>query len=212
MNVGGIVLCGGKSSRMGLPKAMLPFGAELMLERVVRLLSVEVSPIVVVAARGQTLPALSSDILVAHDQLEGRGPLEGLHAGLVALSDHAEAAYATSCDVPLLVPAFVRHMIDLLGEHQIAVPQEEQFYHPLAAVYRTSLIPDVQRLLDQDKLRPAFLFESVSTHCVGVDRLKDADRDLSTLANLNHPQQYLDALAKAGYSAADEVLRQLKSE
>src|SRR5436309_2393107 len=86
---GGIILAGGKSSRMGLPKATLPFGPELMLQRVVRLLSAVVNPIVVVAAPGQELPALPSDVLVTRDEREARGPLEGLFAGLSALASHA---------------------------------------------------------------------------------------------------------------------------
>jgi len=56
MIAGGIVLCGGKSTRMGVPKATLPFGPETMLQRVVRLLGTVVSPVVVVAAQGQPLP------------------------------------------------------------------------------------------------------------------------------------------------------------
>ena len=55
MNCGGIVLCGGQSRRMGLPKAALPFGAERMLPRVVRLLGLAVGEIVVVAAPDSTL-------------------------------------------------------------------------------------------------------------------------------------------------------------
>ena len=55
---GGIVLCGGKSSRMGTSKALLPFGPETMLQRVIRLLGELVSPIVAVAAAGQALPEL----------------------------------------------------------------------------------------------------------------------------------------------------------
>ena len=39
----GIVLCGGRSSRMGYPKALLPFGPELMVQRVVRIASEIVS-------------------------------------------------------------------------------------------------------------------------------------------------------------------------
>src|SRR5688572_15258054 len=100
MQFGGIVLCGGKSSRMGYPKALLPFGPELMLQRVVRLLREVVSPIVVVAAHDQALPPLPSDTLLARDERPERGPLEGLHAGLAALAGRVEAAYATSCDVP----------------------------------------------------------------------------------------------------------------
>ncbi len=106
---GGIILCGGKSSRMGWSKATLPFGPELMLQRVARLLSEVVSPLVVVAAPQQELPPLPREIQVVRDRREGRGPLEGLCAGLEALQDRADAAYATSCDVPLLVPQFVPH-------------------------------------------------------------------------------------------------------
>ncbi|MCA9165188.1 MAG: NTP transferase domain-containing protein, partial [Planctomycetales bacterium] len=61
----GVVLCGGKSRRMGESKATLPFGDELMVQRVVRLLSEVVSPIVVVAAEGQTLPELPAGTLLA---------------------------------------------------------------------------------------------------------------------------------------------------
>src|SRR5688500_13247912 len=104
--VGGLILCGGRSSRLGLPKATLPFGPALMLPRVVRLLSSVVSPIVVAAAPDQELPDLPGQIIVTRDEQEGQGPLQGLLAGLAAIAPHAQAAYATSCDVPLLVPAF----------------------------------------------------------------------------------------------------------
>src|SRR5437868_15124308 len=83
---GGIVLAGGKSSRMGLPKATLPFGLELMLQRVVRLLGSVVQPIVVVAAPNQELPQLPGGVLLACDERESRGPLEGLCAGLTAIA------------------------------------------------------------------------------------------------------------------------------
>src|SRR4051812_32950647 len=102
MNVGGIVLCGGRSTRMGVPKATLPFGPETMLQRVVGLLGGVVSPIVVVAARDQSLPQLPEGVLMTQDEREQRGPLEGLRAGLKALPESVDAAYVTSCDVPLL--------------------------------------------------------------------------------------------------------------
>src|SRR5262245_1380289 len=109
MRIGGVVLCGGQSSRMGRPKAWLPFGGELMLPRVVRLLREAVGTVVVVAAPGQELPPLPEDVEVARDPQPGLGPLQGLAVGLQALEGQAEAAYATSCDVPFLSPAFVRH-------------------------------------------------------------------------------------------------------
>ena len=81
MKAGGIVLCGGRSTRMGEPKATLPFGPETMLQRVVRLLSTVVAPIVAVAAREQILPELPANIIITRDEREQRGPLEGVASG-----------------------------------------------------------------------------------------------------------------------------------
>jgi len=190
-------LCGGKSTRMGVAKATLPFGPETMLQRVVRLLGTTVSPIVAVAAADQKLPALPEDVIVARDEREARGPLEGLRAGLKALPPSVEAAYVTSCDVPLLVPAFVEHMLDLLGDDDIAVMEIDGFTHPLSAVYRRSVLPQVELLLAQDRLRPAFLFEAMKTRRVSPDEMRAADPDLRTLRNLNTREDYEAALVEA---------------
>src|SRR4030095_9801270 len=90
MKTGAVVLCGGKSTRMGSSKALLPFGPETMLQRVVRLLADVVSPIVVVAAVDQPLPMLPPEVIITRDELEGRGPLEGLRAGVKALPTDTE--------------------------------------------------------------------------------------------------------------------------
>ena len=195
---GGIVLCGGKSTRMGSSKALLPFGPETMLQRVVRILDGVVSPIVVVAAADQLLPDLPSAVIVTRDEHEGRGPLEGLRAGFKALPAEVERAYVTSCDVPLLVPGFVRQMLDLGDGHDIAVIETDGFSHPLSAVYRRGTLPYIEDLLAHDRLRPAFLFDAVNTRRVRPDQIT-ADPDLRTLRNLNTREDYEQALAAAGF-------------
>ncbi len=199
MTAGGIVLCGGRSTRMGAPKATLPFGPETMLQRVVRLLGAVVAPIVVVAAREQQLPELPEDVIVTRDEREQRGPLEGLRAGLRALPDSVDLAYVTSCDVPLLVPGFVTRMIELLGDRDIAVMEIDGFPHPLSAVYRRKTLPHVESLLGQDKLRPVFLFDAVETRRVQTAEMISVDPELRTLRNLNTPGDYQEALAVAGF-------------
>ncbi len=169
-----------------------------MLQRVVRLLGSVVEPMVVVAAREQVLPSLPPGAIVTRDEREQRGPLEGLRAGLTALPASAEAAYITSCDVPLLEPAFVTRMIELLGSHDIAVMEIDGFPHPLSAVYRRSVLPHVESLLKQDKLRPVFLFDAVRTRRVKPEEMLAADPELRTLRNLNTPEDYKKALADAG--------------
>ena len=201
MTAGGIVLCGGKSTRMGVAKATLPFGPETMLQRVVRLLGAIVSPIVAVAAQEQVLPALPAEVIITRDEREAKGPLEGLRAGLKALPPSVEAAYVTSCDVPLLVPGFVERMLALLEEHDIAVMEIDGFPHPLSAVYRRAVLPQVESLLAQDRLRPVFLFEAMRTRRVTPAEMREVDPDLRTLRNLNTREDYEAALADAGFSS-----------
>ena len=195
---GGIVLCGGKSTRMSSPKALLPFGPETMLQRVVRVLGGVVSPIVVVAAADQELPALPREVIVARDEREARGPLEGLRAGLTALPRDVDAAYVTSCDVPLLVPGFVTQMLDLARGYDVAVMEIDGFTHPLSAVYRRATLPFVDDLLAHDRLRPVFLFDAVRTRRVRPEEMT-SDPELRTLRNLNTPADYQQALRDAGF-------------
>ena len=197
VRAGGVVLAGGRSTRMGTSKALLPFGRETMLQRVVRLLGTVVSPLVVVAAPDQQLPDLPPGLIITSDERPGRGPLEGLRAGLKALPEDVAAAYVTSCDVPLLVPAFVMQMLDLAREHDAAVMEIDGFLHPLSAVYRRSTLPHIEQLLAQDRLRPAFLLDAVRTRRVRPEEMT-ADPDLRTLRNLNTPDDYRAALADAG--------------
>jgi molybdopterin-guanine dinucleotide biosynthesis protein A len=196
VTAGGIVLCGGKSTRMGTSKALLPFGPETMLQRVVRLLGEVVAPIVAVAAADQDLPALPSDVIVTRDEREGRGPLEGLRAGLKALPPEVTAAYVTSCDVPLLEPGFVRQMLEFARDYDVAVIEIDGFAHPLSAVYGRRTLPIVEELLANDRLRPIFLFDAVKTRRVSPREIT-SDPELLTLQNLNTREDYERALAQA---------------
>jgi molybdenum cofactor guanylyltransferase len=203
MTTAGIVVCGGQSKRMGRPKPWLPFAGEIMLPRIVRLLSQVVAPVVVVAAPGQDLPPLQPGVVLVHDEERGRGPLQGLAAGLKALFGHAETAYATSCDVPFLQPAFIRRLIELRGPNSICVPHVGDYYHPLAAVYRIDVLAAVEKLLAEDRLRPVFLFDLVPTRIVKAEELTDVDPALQSLRNLNTSEDYQAALSELGTGALE---------
>jgi molybdopterin-guanine dinucleotide biosynthesis protein A len=188
---------------MGQPKAWLPFGQERMLPRVVRLLSEVVSPIVVVAAPDQEVPLLPAGIDIVRDEEEGRGPLQGLQAGLSALRGRADAAYLSSCDVPFLRPGFVLRMIELLGENAICVPHVGDYHHPLAAVYRIEVAEVAARLLEEGRLRPFFLFDAVATRVVESTELVDVDPGHQSLRNLNTPDDYQAALQECTDRSCD---------
>ena len=110
-----------------------------------------------------------------------------MRAGLKALPESVDIAYVTSCDVPLLVPGFVSRMIDLLGDHDIAVMEIDGFAHPLSAVYRRNTLPHVESLLAQDKLRPVFLFDAVRTRRVQPEEMTLRRSATSHVAEPEYP-------------------------
>ncbi len=212
LRCGGIVLCGGRSTRMGVAKCLLPFGDEAMLTRVVRLLAEAARPIVVVAAEGQPLPPLPRGVLIARDARPDRGPLEGLHAGFAALAGQVDAVYATSCDAPLLAPRFVGRLFEWLAEDEsieAVVPCDGDRRHPLAAVYRASMAPRIAQLLSADRLRLMDLLDACRVREAPVAQLREVDAELATLMNCNRHEDYLAALAAAKIDC-DRAAQQLE--
>ena len=189
VNIAAVILCGGESRRMGRSKAWLPVGDERMLQRIVRLAGLAASPIVVVGAQEQELPALPADAIVVRDTVAGRGPLQGLATGLGALTDDVELVYATSTDVPFLELRWVGHLAKLSVGYDLVIPYVDGRHHPLAAVYRRrTVLPVIEDLLREDRLRPTLLVEIVKTRLVSEHELRTVDPELRTLINLNFPE------------------------
>lgn len=184
---------------MGQPKAWLRFGDETMLQRVVHTLSEVVSPIAVVAAPDQEVPPVAEGVMVVRDEREGLGPLAGLTVGLKAVDGLADAAYVSSCDVPLLEPDFVRAVIGRLGNHELAIPRDDDYYHPLAAVYRTALGERCADLLAEGRRRPFDLVSSSDACEINVEELRKVDPQLDSLRNANTPEEYRALLMQAGH-------------
>ena len=216
--VAGIVLAGGRSSRMGTPKAALEWHGSTLLRRVVGVVGRSVDgPVVVVRAPGQTLPELPEGVELVDDARQGRGPLQGLAAGLAAVRDRAPAAYASSTDVPLLHTRFIHRVLAALDDDvDVVLPEVGGFRHPLAAVYRTELVDVVERLIAEDRMRPAFLLEACRVRRLDADALLGEpalaalDPDLDSVLNLNEPADYEAARARPAPEVAVRVFGALR--
>jgi molybdenum cofactor guanylyltransferase len=199
---GAVVLAGGRSSRMGEPKAGLEWHGSTLLHRATAVLARTVGgPVVVVKAPDQQLPDLPSRVEVVEDPVEGLGPMQGIAVGLAALAERTPAAFVCSTDMPFLHPAFVRRVLRGFAEPGIDVvlPVARGFRQPLAAGYRTALADLVTKLVAERNLKLGMLFE----HCQ-VRKLDDAellaDRDLArfdpeldSVVNVNAPEDYAAA-------------------
>jgi molybdenum cofactor guanylyltransferase len=199
-----VVLAGGRSSRMGTPKAALEWHGSTLLRRATGILArVTGGPVVVVRATGQALPALPPDVEVVDDPRPGQGPLQGIAAGLAALAGRADVAFVSATDLPFLHPAFVARVLRVLDETgaDVALPVARGYPQPLAAAYRTGLAPAADRLIAAGRPRPAFLFSECAVVRLDESALRAdpalaaADPALDSVLNVNDQADYQKARA-----------------
>ena len=200
---------------MGTPKAALEWHGSTLLRRTAGILARATGgPVVVVRAPGQELPGLPKGTVAADDPREGKGPVQGIAAGLAALRGRADIAFIASTDMPFLHPAYIRRVLRVLADSEttdVALPVARGYKQPLAAGYRVSLADIAERLVKEDRLRPAFLFEECTVEQLDDETLmRDPvlaalDPGLDSVVNVNTPADYAAARARP----APEVTVQL---
>jgi molybdopterin-guanine dinucleotide biosynthesis protein A len=187
-----IVLAGGRSSRMGTPKAMLPFDGEPLIVHVVGALHRLFDEIVVVAAPEQDLPAMP--VTLVHDDVSYQGPVGGLCYGLRAAT--REICFATSCDSAFLNEGLISHLVSRIPGHDVVAPLWEGRLQPLHAVYRRSVLPRLEEQLSRGELRLVSLFDRVPTLTIEEDEIRRFDPEGLSFFNMNTPQDYDEALRR----------------
>lgn len=194
-----IVLAGGRGRRMNADKAWLAVGGRTLLEHVLRQLEPSFEEILVSVSPGQAtgLEALSRRKpsgrakhvaacrgprpRVVEDEVPGLGPLGGILAGLKAAENDACAIVA--CDIPDIDIPLLRSLARVAGDADIAVPiGPAGHFEPLFAVYRKSVVPEIEALLRNGERSILPLFGRCRTVVV---RLEDATwlRNLNTRAD-----------------------------
>ncbi len=195
-----IVLAGGRSSRMGRPKALLPFGGEPLISHIVTTLGALFGDVVVVASPGQDLPA--TPVTLVHDDVAFQGPVGGICYGLRAA--RGEICFVTSCDSAFLNTSLIAHLVSRMPEHDVVVPHWEGRLQPLHAVYRRTVLPLLEDQLARGELRPVHLFGRVRTLRIDEDEVRRFDPEGASFFNLNTPEDYAEALKRwSGSRIAD---------
>ena len=193
----GVVLAGGRNSRMGRDKASLPWQGSDFLQVILHKLIEVCDELIVVTntARADVLP----NVRYVADIIPQCGPLSGIHAGLVHAS--SDLVFVTACDMPYLSSAAVDHLRSLSPGWDVVAPGEADFLEPLFACYRKTCIPVIESLLQQDIRKTQALFRLVRYRQVPLVELTQFDPQLRFLHNINSPADYQAALREVNSPA-----------
>ena len=211
--LGAVILCGGRSRRMGFPKHELWFDGKTFLQSVLERVSEVADPVVVVVGHAERPPAaLPRNVQWLSDERPDLGPLEGIRTGLASLEDRVRHAFVTSCDAPNLRPELIKKLVELLGQHDAVVPKESERVYGMTAVYRTSVHQTIEDIYASGVSRRVSALQGVvNARVVSLDELKESDPGLESFTNVNTAEAYFDFLNRHGMTCPAELAARLSA-
>jgi len=204
-SITGIILAGGKSTRIGTNKPQLKIGKGHLIDRVLGTLSQFTSSILIVTAEDQIGPVKSAapSTRMVKDIYPGKGPLGGIYTGLM----YAETSYSivVGCDMPFLNSGLIKYLIDGASGFAAVAPKIGWMIQPLHAIYSKSCVPSIEALIRQDQLQIIKLFNQVNTRYITEKEIDQFDPGHLSFLNINTEGDLLEAEALMGARSAQRM-------
>jgi molybdenum cofactor guanylyltransferase len=191
MSASGIVLAGGRSLRMGQDKTLLYFQNETLIRRIVKELQSVVNEVII--ASNQTAKYNIDGVSEVPDVYQNKGPLGGLHAGLLAVK--SDYAFVTAGDMPFFTAELATYLMARKDGYDAIVPQIRGNWEPLCAVYSRNCIGPIKDCLQADIRKVFRFYPKIRVLAVSEDELKFAGLPAKIFYNLNTPED-LEILRK----------------
>lgn len=179
MPTAGYILTGGRSSRMGRDKALLPWNGTTVAEHLAEMLRPFANPVTLIGEPSRyaqlNLPCLA-------DLRPGLGPLAGLETALSTTK--TDWNLILPCDVPQIDATILRQLLAPLHQTDvttIVLRDGTGQMHPLCALYHRDCLAVVQRALNAGELRVMSVVETLRPVYVNIPR---------RLRNLNTPEEW----------------------
>ena len=182
-NCGAVILAGGRSSRMGSCKALLPVNGKPLIEGIYEHLS-DFSDCCL-SANDDILEGILP-VPVIRDTYVHCGPLGGIHAALQTVEK--EAVFVAACDLPFFNREIPRLMLQMFpGDADVMVCRDSDGrVHPLCGIYRKRILSRVEGQLQNGKRKIMMLLEEVNCAFFDVEKYLPEE----VLCNMNTPEDY----------------------
>lgn len=182
-DITGIILAGGKSSRMGSDKGMIQLNGKRFIEHILEALIPNVSDIIIIANNDNYN---NLGYKVYEDIIKDHGPLGGIYTGL--RNSKTENNIIVSCDIPFINSGLIKHIIKNMGRTDISVPVFEGNTEPLCAVYTKEITGKIKDLIINNELKiHNVLKHFITTEVHITNKLDFYNKRL--LANINTPEE-----------------------
>lgn len=198
-NITGIILCGGKSSRMKTNKAFLKLGNIPIIEIMLQKMKQNFDNLILSSNNTELFAYLNVPII--KDIYLNRGPLAGIHSSLSSSS--TEKNFIISCDIPLITVELIKYLSEYNSDKKIILPVLKGRIQQLCGVYSKSILVDVEQILKEsqgnNEVKGSIfnLLERVDAEIVDVSSFSSPGDDI--FLNMNTPEDY--ELIKKIYSA-----------
>lgn len=204
MDIGCIILAGGRSLRLGHDKVLETIDSKSLLQRVVSRAGPVCKDILIVTAKERDIPQLVSRtrLRVVTDIFPGKGPLGGIYTGLVKSGYSYNLVVAA--DMPFLNRALLRYMIGLSDGFDTVVPRVGDLVEPLHAVYSKGCLATIETMLRQGNLSVADLLRRVRVRYVEAGEIDRFDPQHLSFFNINTGADMDAARQLAGGMASDD--------
>ena len=173
----GIILAGGKSSRMNQDKGLMLLDEKPMIQYVIDVLKTVVDEIIIISNNPEYEQFGHP---VYSDLIKEKGPLAGIYTGL--FYSESETNIVLSCDVPYVNEELISCLLSEHRDYQITIPQKEERTHQLIGIFSKSCEPIFAIFIEKDELKLMDAFKNLNLNIVNANHF-----DIDLFRNLNSP-------------------------
>lgn len=170
----GIILAGGKNSRISMKKALIQMGEQTIIERTVHLFHNIFNEVIIVTNHFEDYHHLKAKL--TKDMISDAGPMGGLITGLTKSSHQYN--FVVACDMPFIDPTIIFHLQNYTqsNAYDVVVPELNGFIEPLFAFYSKSCIPTILNHLHRKNLKIRSIYSDVKVKQVPCDKFAETEK------------------------------------
>ncbi|MGA2295976.1 MAG: molybdenum cofactor guanylyltransferase [FCB group bacterium] len=197
-DITGIILSGGKSTRMGQNKSFLKLGKKTVIENICILMKSIFENVIIITNEPEKYQFLN--VKCYEDIFKDYGPIGGIHSGLK--HSYTDNNFIISCDLPLITKEIINYIINYDITKEIVITRADGFTQQLCGLYNKKVLPLIERIISvpdekenrnniqgKRKCRVLTLIERSNATIIDIEK-EFAKYIKGSFLNLNNPEDY----------------------